>query len=55
MSENFYKAFEDRYRGARSVIKARLSAYLPFIAPLAKLHTPARALDLGCGRAERCS
>lgn len=52
MNENFYKAFEDRYRGARATIKARLSAYLPFIAPLAALHQPARALDLGCGRGE---
>lgn len=52
MNDNFYKAFEDRYRGARAIIKARLTAYLPFIAPLAALHAPARALDLGCGRGE---
>ncbi len=52
MNDNFYKAFEDRYRGARTIIKARLSAYLPFITPLAALHAPAQALDLGCGRGE---
>jgi SAM-dependent methyltransferase len=52
MSDNFYKAFEDRYRGSRDNIKARQSAYLPFLAPLARLHAPATALDLGCGRGE---
>ncbi len=52
MSENFYKAFEDRYRGSRDTILQRQSAYLPFLAPLARLHTPATALDLGCGRGE---
>lgn len=52
MSDNFYKAFEDRYRGSREVITARLRAYLPFIAPLAALYQPARALDVGCGRGE---
>ncbi len=49
---DFYKHFEDRYRGERGVIGERLRAYLPFIAPLAGLLAPARALDLGCGRGE---
>ena len=52
MSDTFYRAFEDRYRGAREVIKARLAAYLPFITPLTSPDNPARALDLGCGRGE---
>ena len=52
MSDNFYKAFEDRYRGSREVITERLRAYLPFIEPLAALRQPARALDVGCGRGE---
>lgn len=52
MSENFYKAFEDKYRGSRETIKQRQSAYLPFLQPLASLHAPATALDLGCGRGE---
>lgn len=52
MSDTFYRAFEDRYRGAREVIAQRLRAYLPFIEPLAALHAPARALDIGCGRGE---
>ncbi len=52
MSDNFYRAFEDRYRGSREIIKARLAAYLPFITPLTNPERPATALDLGCGRGE---
>jgi SAM-dependent methyltransferase len=54
MSDPFYKAFEDRYRGSREIIAGRLRAYLPFLEPLAALYaaTPARALDIGCGRGE---
>jgi len=51
MTQPFYRAFEDRYRGSRDVIKQRLRAYQPFIAPLARL-PGAAALDLGCGRGE---
>ena len=46
----FYRAFEDRYRGERAVIKDRLRAYAPFVLPLAA--PGAGALDLGCGRGE---
>jgi len=52
MSLPFYRAFEDRYRGARDVIKQRLRAYVPFIAPLLLDQPGAVALDLGCGRGE---
>lgn len=52
MTSNFYRAFEDQYRGSRALIKARLSVYLPFITPLATLHPNSSALDLGCGRGE---
>lgn len=52
MSENFYRAFEDRYRGARDVIKARLMAYQPFLTPLFARYPGSAALDLGCGRGE---
>lgn len=54
MSGNFYRAFEDRYRGAREMIEERLRAYLPFVAPLAGADgaTLPAALDLGCGRGE---
>lgn len=51
MSASFYRAFEDRYRGSRGLIKDRLRVYLPFLEPLAAA-APAAALDLGCGRGE---
>ncbi|WP_422845473.1 methyltransferase domain-containing protein [Acidovorax sp. M2(2025)] len=49
---SFYRAFEDRYRGSRELIRGRLEAYRPFITPLLALHQPATAIDLGCGRGE---
>jgi SAM-dependent methyltransferase len=52
MSESFYKAFEDRHRGPRQLIKNRLNAYLPFINQLYKLDSNAQTIDLGCGRGE---
>jgi len=52
MSDTFYRAFEERYRGSRELIKDRLRAYTPFIAPLATLYPGAPSLDLGCGRGE---
>lgn len=52
MPGNFYRAFEDQYRGSRTLIKKRLRVYLPFITPLAALHPEHSALDLGCGRGE---
>ena len=51
-STDFYRAFEDRYRGSRELICTRLQAYLPFITPLPGIYQPAHALDLGCGRGE---
>lgn len=52
MSNLFYRAFEDRHRGARDDIKKRLEVYLPFIGPVAEMHPGAYVLDLGCGRGE---
>lgn len=52
MSNNFYRAFEERYRGDRSVIAARLKVYDSFTVPLAAARPGAVALDLGCGRGE---
>lgn len=51
-ASNFYRAFEDRYRGSRELIRSRLEVYQPFITPLLELHRPAAAIDLGCGRGE---
>lgn len=52
MSDGFYRAFEERYRGSRELIKSRLRVYLPFVEPLIGLHADAQAVDLGCGRGE---
>lgn len=52
MSESFYRAFEERLRGSRELIKSRLRVYLPFVEPLIGLHSDAQAVDLGCGRGE---
>lgn len=49
---SFYRAFEDRYRGSRELIKERLKVYHAFIAPLRSLYGECTALDLGCGRGE---
>lgn len=48
----FYRAFEDRYRGSRDIIKERLRAYAPFTGALHRLGERPAALDLGCGRGE---
>ncbi|EGR2520268.1 class I SAM-dependent methyltransferase, partial [Vibrio cholerae] len=52
MSEKFYRAFEDKYRGSRELIKERLEVYLSFVKPLLESHQDAKAVDLGCGRGE---
>jgi O-antigen chain-terminating methyltransferase len=35
MSDFFYRDFEDRFRGSRALISARLVVYQPFLRPLA--------------------
>lgn len=51
LSDDFYKALEERFRGSRETIKARQSVYLPVVEALyAKVGK--RALDVGCGRGE---
>jgi SAM-dependent methyltransferase len=52
MTQDFYRAFEDRFRGSRKTIEGRLRVYLPFIEPLKAVYEECRALDLGCGRGE---
>jgi len=49
---DFYRKFEDRYRGSRSLIKERLKVYLPFVRPLCLRYPQSEILDLGCGRGE---
>lgn len=52
MTDPFYRALEDRFRGSREEIKWRLRVYLDFLHPLKALHPDGEALDLGCGRGE---
>ena len=52
LSRDFYRQFEDRFRGSRSVIKDRLAVYKPFLASLRAAVKQNAALDLGCGRGE---
>ena len=52
MNKNFYKKFEDKFRGPRKIIKERLKIYLPFIEPMTSIYPETQAVDLGCGRGE---
>jgi O-antigen chain-terminating methyltransferase len=52
MRNNFYRAFQEKHRGSRELIKSRLQVYLPFVQPLLKAYPAGRALDVGCGRGE---
>jgi SAM-dependent methyltransferase len=50
--QDFYRAFEDRHRGSRDLIKSRLAFYRPFVETLLSAGSLAHGLDLGCGRGE---
>ena len=52
MSENFYRSFEDKFRGSRKEILERYKIYLQFILPLKEIYPDGEALDIGCGRGE---
>jgi len=52
MKLDFYRAFEDKHRGSRELIKTRLRVYLPFLTALQEVDHSCKALDLGCGRGE---
>ncbi len=52
MNNSFYRAFEERYRGSRELIKGRLGVYLLFVESLLTAYPTAPAIDLGCGRGE---
>lgn len=51
MSE-FYRAFEDRFRGSRDLILGRLEQYSELVCAVCKAEVDCTALDLGCGRGE---
>jgi SAM-dependent methyltransferase len=50
--DGFYRAFEDKFRGSRELIKKRVEVYLPFVQPVAERYPLLPTLDLGCGRGE---
>lgn len=53
MNDNFYRHFEDRFRGTRSEIIERLKAYERFLTPILEISgEKPKALDFGCGRGE---
>ncbi|MDP2804935.1 MAG: class I SAM-dependent methyltransferase, partial [Gallionellaceae bacterium] len=52
MTDNFYTAFEHRYRGSRELIMSRLRVYLPFVESLREFYGSGDTIDLGCGRGE---
>jgi O-antigen chain-terminating methyltransferase len=51
VTDDFYRALEDRFRGSRDLIKARQKVYLPVVEAILK-QVPKTLLDVGCGRAE---
>ena len=48
----FYRAFEDKFRGDRSLIRERLQVYLPFLRESDLSQAGDEILDLGSGRGE---
>lgn len=49
---NFYKNFEDEFRGSRDSIKLRLNTYIEFLNILKLDNNHIDALDIACGRGE---
>ena len=52
MSDQFYRAFEEKFRGPRALIQQRLEVYLPFVSLIQDQDANATMVDLGCGRGE---
>jgi len=52
MNHDFYRAFEEHFRGSRDLIKMRLKVYLPYARLLTEICPGGQYLDLGCGRGE---
>lgn len=50
--DDFYIAFENRFRGTPEEIRQRLTVYLPYLEALGREPHRCSALDLGCGRGE---
>ncbi|MCF7363439.1 class I SAM-dependent methyltransferase [Vibrio diazotrophicus] len=53
MDNDFYRAFEDRFRGSRDEIKKRLECYKPYLKFIKNYNDNSPlAIDIGCGRGE---
>ena len=52
MIDDFYREFEDKYRGSRESVKLRQEFYFPFVDPVLYSYPEAGAFDIGCGRGE---
>ncbi|MEO8911688.1 MAG: class I SAM-dependent methyltransferase [Candidatus Saccharimonas sp.] len=50
--DQFYKAFEDKFRGSEELIKTRLLDYVPLFKGLPKSLQKKPVVDIGCGRGE---
>lgn len=53
--DQFYKSFEDEFRGSEEVIQKRLEEYLPRFEKLPKTLRKKPIVDIGCGRGEMLS
>lgn len=49
---DFYREFENKYRGSHEIIVDRMRFYTPLLDELYKNNPEASVLDLGCGRGE---
>jgi SAM-dependent methyltransferase len=52
LSDDFYYAFEENYRGNRDLVKSRLNFYLPYVERTKEIAASQGFLDIGCGRGE---
>ena len=50
--DSFYANFEDRFRGDRAVIRARMEPYLAMVREAGAGSVEAPVIDIGCGRGE---
>jgi SAM-dependent methyltransferase len=52
VTDDFNRALQNKMRGTRAAVKARLFVYLPFVYPLLHAYPSAPALDVSCGQGE---
>lgn len=53
--DQFYKAFEDKFRGPEDIIKNRVKEHIPIFEALSKENKKKPIIDIGCGRGEMLS